>query len=49
VLAEPIREKTPAALVAAHSKMLAILSGDIAAAIQALAETAHKGTPEPKK
>jgi uncharacterized lipoprotein YmbA len=42
VLAEPVREKTPATLVAAHSRMLAILSGDIAASIRTLAADSRK-------
>jgi uncharacterized lipoprotein YmbA len=44
-LAEPVREKTSSALVAAHSRMLAVLSGDIAAAIRTLAAAGRKETP----
>jgi uncharacterized protein len=45
VLAEAVREKTPSALVAAHSRMVGVLSGDIAAAIRTLAATGRKETP----
>ena len=48
-LAEPFRDKTYAALVAAHSRMLAVLSGDIAASIRTLAAGGRKGNPEAGK
>jgi len=44
-LAEPVRENTYAALIAAHSRMLAVLSGDIAAAVRTLAAAGRKGNP----
>jgi uncharacterized protein len=44
-LAEPVRERTSSALVAAHSRMLAVLSGDIAAAIRTLAAAGRKAPP----
>lgn len=43
---EPVREKTYAALIAAHSRILAVLSGDIAASIRTLAGGGRKGNPE---
>ncbi|MCK9197703.1 MAG: PqiC family protein [Syntrophales bacterium] len=46
---EPVREKTYAALIAAHSRILAVLSGDIAAAIRTLAAASKKGSPEVAK
>ena len=46
ILAEPVQEKTCAALVAAHSRMLAGLSGDIAGAIRGLAGAERKGKTE---
>ena len=48
-LAEPVPEKSYAALVAAHSRMLAVLSGDIAAAIRTLAAAGRKGNTEVAK
>ncbi|HOF04282.1 MAG TPA: PqiC family protein [Syntrophales bacterium] len=44
-LQEPLRGAAPADLVAAHSRMLGVLSGDIAAAIRGLAVTARKEAP----
>ena len=50
ILAEPVREKTYTAIVAAHSRMLAGLSGDIAGAVRGMAGVAKsKGTPEAGK
>jgi uncharacterized protein len=46
ILAEPVREKTCAAIVGAHSRMLTGLSGDIAGAIRTLAEAERKGKPK---
>ncbi|MCK9391226.1 MAG: PqiC family protein [Syntrophales bacterium] len=46
---EPVREKTYAALIAAHSRILAVLSSDIAAAIRTLAAASKKGSPEVAK
>ena len=48
-LAETVKDKTYPALVAAHSRMLAVLSGDIAAAIRTLAAAGRKGNPEVAK
>ena len=48
-LAEPIKESSPAAMVAAHSRMLGGLSVDIAAAIRSLAAGARKGAAGPAK
>jgi uncharacterized lipoprotein YmbA len=45
VLTELVREKTSSALVAAHSRMLGVLSGDIAAAIRTLAAAGRKELP----
>ncbi|MFA5180970.1 MAG: PqiC family protein [Syntrophales bacterium] len=45
-LAEPVRGNTYAALIAAHSRMLGGLSGDIAASIRRLSDTAQKGNSE---
>ena len=45
-LTEPVRGKTYAALIAAHSRMLEGLSSDIAAAIRTLAAAGRKGNPE---
>jgi uncharacterized protein len=48
-LAEPVRGNTYAALIAAHSRMMGVMSGDIAASIRRLADTARKGTTESGK
>jgi len=48
-LAEPVKESAPAAMVAAHSRMLGGLSVDIAAAIRSLAAGARKGAAGPAK
>lgn len=48
-LAEPVRGNTYAALIAAHSRMLGGLSGDIAASILTLTGAARKGSPESGK
>ncbi len=45
VLTELVREKTSSALVAAHSRMSGVLSGDIAAAIRTLAAAGRKEPP----
>ncbi|HAJ27788.1 MAG TPA: hypothetical protein DCG53_11200 [Syntrophus sp. (in: bacteria)] len=45
-LAEPVRENSYTALIAAHSRMLGGLSSDIAAAIRTLAAAGKKGSPE---
>ncbi|MDI9569174.1 MAG: PqiC family protein [Pseudomonadota bacterium] len=48
-LVEPGGGVAPAAMVAAHSRMLGRLSGDIAAAIRSLAADARKGATGPAK
>lgn len=48
-MSETVKDKTYPALVAAHSRMLAALSGDIAAAIRTVAAAGRKGNPEVAK